>query len=342
MLTGLVDALAESPLLTKITLAVTHVEAISARLKDRKGLVHAILPKTFLQSERVLSRLSGKGFDLFLSPYPKLPLFGVHCPAVHTVHDVLDLNDPLYRRRIRTLFDKYRLKWALRRAALTWYDSLWSRAETSRLTGTAGRTPRVRHLGIDDRFDAASQEQDATVLEKYALTSKGYILVVGNGLPHKNLGLLLGVADRISHKLLFIGVSKRNRSFWENQYPGNTALWFEQATDEEMTTLLRHAFCLAQPSLAEGYGYPPLEAMACGTPAVVSQIDVLVETGGGHALVADPRDGGSWIEAFECLKKGEFYHQQAEKGLLWTAPLKGRAGWQGQVTDIEELIGSPP
>lgn len=342
MLAGCIDALAASPLQPVLTLAVTDPEAIPAPLRGHDSMTGIKLPGTFLKSERALSGLTREGFAAFISPYPKLPLFGVHCPSVHTIHDVLDLTDPLYRNRLKTPFDQYRLRKALRHADLSWYDSRWSLEETAGLVGTAGRNPRVRHLGVDDRFGADRQDRDSEVLEKYGLQPKGYVLVVGNGLPHKNLGLLLGIADKIPRRLLFLGVSGRNQGYWEKRHPTNRATWLSQVTEEEMPALLRHAFCLAQPSLAEGYGYPPLEAMACGTPAVVSNIAVLVETTGGHALIADTGDGRSWLAAFEQLENTDLYHRQVAKGQQWVASLKGRSGWRGHVADIAELIGSHP
>lgn len=340
MLAGCADALAVSPIQPSLILAVTDENAIPESLKNRRGIAGIKLPGTFLKSEQTLSGLTREGFAAFISPYPKLPLFGAHCPSVHTIHDVLDLTDPLYRHRIKTLFDRYRLRKALCRADLSWYDSRWSMEETVRLVGTAGRNPRIRHLGVDDRFSAECQDRDSEVLGKYKLQPKEYILVIGNGLPHKNLGLLLDIADKIPRRLLFVGVSGQNQVYWEKRYPANRATWLSQVAEEEMPALLRHAFCLAHPSLAEGYGYPPLEAMACRTPAVVSSIEVLVETTGGQAIIAESRDGQSWIEAFYRLEYSDLYHRQAEKGYQWIAHLKGRRGWQDHVADIAELMGS--
>jgi glycosyltransferase involved in cell wall biosynthesis len=338
MLAGCVEALADSPLKPLITLAVSDETAVPERLKGRVGIAVIKLPGTFLRSEWVLSDLTGKNFAVFISPYPKLPLFGMHCPCVHTIHDVLDLTNPLYRTRFRTLSDKYRLKRALCSADLSWYDSWWSMREASGLMGCKGKNPKVRHLGIDDRFSDAPHEMDPAVLERYGLKAKAYIIVLGNGLPHKNLGLLLDIADRIPRKLFFVGVSEGSQNYWKTRYPTQQAKWIEQVTDEEMPALLRQAFCLSQPSLAEGYGYPPLEAMACGTPAVISNIPVLIETTGGHALVGDPHGGASWIEAYQRIDNETEYSLCVQKGLRWAERLKGQRGWENHVSDIEELL----
>lgn len=334
---GLVDALTQLEEI-EIMLACYRADDLPPRLSPTNKIRFWTVPNDFLKSELTLSNLSSHGFALFISPYPKLPLFGLHCPSVHTIHDVLDLQYPLYRKRFRVFFDKRRLRKALRSSCLTWYDSEWSLKETKALAGSVGGNPRVRHLGIDDQFNDILQESDTTVLGKYGLKA-GYILIVGNGSPHKNLGLLLSISGCIARKLVFVGASNRNRQYWERRYPAKQAIWIERVDDTEMPSLMRYAFCLSQPSLAEGYGYPPLEAMACGTPTVVSNIPVLVETTGGNALVADPRDGGSWIAAYRLFENENAYRTQAEKGIRWVANLRGRGGWRHHVSDIEKLLG---
>jgi glycosyltransferase involved in cell wall biosynthesis len=334
---GLVDALAQLDEI-EIVLACYRTDDIPPRLSLLNKIRLLTVPNDFLRSELTLSNLSSHGFELFISPYPKLPLFGLHCPSVHTIHDVLDLQYPLYRKRCRVFFDKRRLQKAHRNSCLTWYDSKWSLKETKALAGSVGGNPRVRYLGIDDQFNDILQESDTTVLVKYGLKA-GYILIVGNGAPHKNLGLLLGISGCIAIKLVFVGVSNLNRCYWEKRYPEKQAIWIERVDDTEMASLMRAAFCLFQPSLAEGYGYPPLEAMACGTPTVVSKIPVLIETTGGNALMADPRDGGSWIAAYRLIENENNYRTQVEKGIRWVANLRGRQGWRHHVSDIEKLLG---
>jgi glycosyltransferase involved in cell wall biosynthesis len=334
---GLVDALAESKVVDKIILAVFDPARVPSGLKNRQKIETKKVPTSFFKSERILSNLSKDGIRLFLSPYPKLPFFGIHCPSLNIIHDVLDLTHPAYRRRIKVLFDAYRLKRALKKADLTWYVSSWSLDETRRFAGFAGNNPKVRFNGIDERFTPTKGQNEEEILVKHQL-KPGYILAVGNGLPHKNLGVVLGVADQVRREFVFIGVSKENQTHWESRYPEARATWIAHVTQEELPAIIRGAFCLVQPSTEEGYGYPPLEAMACGVPAIVSNIPVLLETTGRYALTADPYDSKSWTEAIDTLENKSIYRKQVVKGLEWVGPLRGRNGWQRHVSDIENML----
>lgn len=256
---------------------------------------------------------------------------------MHTIHDVLDLTHPAYRKRYKVLFDRFRLKRAAKKGDLTWYDSSWSLEETKKLIGYAGKMPRVRYPGIDERFHRKRGKNEEKALNRYKL-EPGYILILGNGLPHKNLGIILDIADQLSRKIVFVGVSEQNQEYWKSRYPESKATWIQHVAEEDLPPIVGGAFCLAQPSTAEGYGYPPLEAMACGIPAVVSNIPVLTETTGGNASVADPGDSKTWMEAFEALENRDLYQNQAEKGIQWVEPLRGRKGWEKHISDIEELL----
>jgi glycosyltransferase involved in cell wall biosynthesis len=337
VLEGFVSALAQTDVAEEILLATSNADSLPLRLKSCLHMKIFEVPSSFLKSEKALSKLTRNNIDLFVSPYPKLPLFGCHAKAAHIIHDILDLTHPAYRKRIKAHFDGWRLKKALRRADLTWYDSVWSQKETRKFAGSVGKTPRVRYPGIDDAFSAEKSADDTGALKKYGL-DPGYVLVIGNGLPHKNLGVLLEVAGRMSRKILFVGVQEKTRLYWKSRYPNEPATWIAHVQDGDLPSLLRGAFCLAQPSTAEGYGYPPLEAMACGVPAVVSNIPVLSETTGSMALYADPRNPRSWIESLNALERDERRNAQIEKGLKWVEPLKGIKGWQGHISDIEALL----
>ena len=334
-LEGLIEALGESDL--EILLAVSNIDAVPYKFQKNNKTKLKKLPLGLLAAERALRVLTRQEVSLFFSPYPKLPLLGQYCLAANTIHDVLNLTHPAYKSRFRVLFEYLRLRLALKKASLTWYDSSWSLMETEKCAGFVGNNPKVRHLAIDERFTPKVTKDDSTVLEKYRL-KRGYIIIIGNGLPHKNLGVLLGVTAELSKDLVFIGVSETNRKHWQTRYPYAQPIWTEYIDDEDLPSLIRGAFCLAQPSTAEGYGYPPLEAMSCGIPTVISNIPVLIETTGGRSLAADPGDSKMWIEAFQALEEKDLYQTQVEKGLKWVGPLRGRGGWGKHISDLEELL----
>ena len=212
-LEGLLEALVESDLDLEILLAVSNIDAVPYQFQNNKKTKLEKLPLGFLAAERTLGVLTRQKVSLLFSPYPKLPLLGHYCLAANTIHDVLDLTHPAYKRRFKTLFDHLRLSTALKKASLTWYDSSWSLMETEKCAGFVGKNPKVRHPAIDGRFTPGETKDDNAVLEKYRL-NRGYIIIIGNGLPHKNLGVLLRVTAELSKDLVFIGVSERNRNKW--------------------------------------------------------------------------------------------------------------------------------
>lgn len=338
VLEGLISALSVHPPTGKIFLAAHPRELIPPPLRGLHGVEIQELPASFLRAEKCLSNLS-KSAQIFISPYPKLPLFGVRCRAIHIIHDVLDLTHPLYRRRLRAFFDRYRLRRALLRADLTWFDSSWSMDETQKHFGRCGRNPRVRYPGISDAFQPKALEDDELILAKYRLKA-GYILALGNGMPHKNLGVILELSGKIQRPMVFAGVSDENQQYWESNYPRAHAYWLPHVDEHHLPALLRGAFCLVQPSLVEGYGYPPLEAMACGTPVVVSCIPVLMETTGGNAMSADAQSPRAWAEALMALEDLSISQDRTAKGLKWVEPLWGRKAWEKHICDVRELINN--
>ena len=78
--------------------------------------------------------------------------------------------------------------------------------------------------------------------------------------------------------------------------------------------------------------------MACGIPAVVSNIPVLVETTGNNALVANPKRPVEWEKAFSTLENQTFYENMKTNGLKWVKPIRGPNAWQEYIEDIKHLL----
>ena len=87
----------------------------------------------------------------------------------------------------------------------------------------------------------------------------------------------------------------------EKAFEDNNVITLGYVEDEEMTVIYNLATVYCQPSLYEGFGLPVLEAMACGTPVVISKTQALVEVCGGASLIADPRSPDDFADKISSL-----------------------------------------
>ncbi|RJT29444.1 glycosyltransferase family 1 protein [Mesorhizobium waimense] len=130
------------------------------------------------------------------------------------------------------------------------------------------------------------------------------IVVFGSSIPHKNVGLIVGMHERLASAGLQVVVvgAPPSRAFSNSGTRASpNVIWLGRRTDAELAALLRDSLCLAFPSLVEGFGLPPLEAMALGCPVVMSDRASLPEIGGDAVLYASPCDANAWFECFMRL-----------------------------------------
>jgi glycosyltransferase involved in cell wall biosynthesis len=132
------------------------------------------------------------------------------------------------------------------------------------------------------------------------------IVIIGSRAPHKNIGMILDMAGELGRaglKIAMVG-SLDGRVFRQGTgglAPNVQALG--RLPDEALAALLTGSLCLAFPSLTEGFGLPPLEAMAIGCPVVVSDRGSLPEICGDAALYASPSNPREWLSAFLRLRR---------------------------------------
>ena len=225
---------------------------------------------------------------LFWSPHFNIPL-GFRGPLAVTVHDVAHLALPqssLARRAYATwMFSAVR-----RRAAIVFCDSAFTAAEFTRRVG-APRELKVCHLGVAPRWF----EPDDTSPP----LGEPYFLYVGNVKPHKNLGRLLdafaGVAPATGHRLVIVGRRDGMRTIDHHVAEraaalGECIVYTGYVSPEALERYVRGCDALVLPSLYEGFGLPPLEALACGRAVAVSNAASLPEVCGPVAEYFDPLD----------------------------------------------------
>ncbi|MEW6750750.1 MAG: glycosyltransferase family 1 protein [Candidatus Latescibacterota bacterium] len=266
--------------------------------------------------------------DVFLSPYPKGPL-RLPCPLVVTIHDLTPLVLPQqgsWRTPVRRTLFRLLAQWVGRRAARIITDSEHSARDIVRLLHVDPSRIRVLPIGVEPRFrplqDAAQLRQ---VLARYQVEPP-YLLWVGNGKPHKNVPGLLRAFARLQqrdgagpvlvlagdlgrwgdgHRLLArqLGLEERVR------FTGPVA-------EDDLPALYAGAGLFVFPSLYEGFGLPPLEAMACGTPVVASSRTSLPEVVGDAGLLVDPLDEGALAAALGRLLADGAEHQRLRRAGL--------------------------
>jgi glycosyltransferase involved in cell wall biosynthesis len=132
------------------------------------------------------------------------------------------------------------------------------------------------------------------------------VVLVGGHAPHKNTEMIVAMSDRLASaglRVAIVGMSEPTVFGTGSPRTGapNVA-WLGRVSDGEMAAILTDALCLAFPSLEEGFGLPPLEAMAIGCPVVVSDRASLPEICGDAALVLAPDDSEGWFDAFQRIR----------------------------------------
>ncbi|MDA8244180.1 MAG: glycosyltransferase family 1 protein [Elusimicrobia bacterium] len=221
--------------------------------------------------------------DLYFSPYNKTCFFSA-VPSIITIHDLIGLIYPGYRERSllrRLLARLYALKAS---AILTVSEN--SRKDIAGILGIERERIFVCVNGIDGEIFYRRAEC-GRVKEKYGIV-KPYVLYVGNSSPHKNVeGLLkawslLDTDIREEHSLVLAGVGGyRLPSKVQGVVIGHVP-------DQDLPFLYSGAELFVFPSFYEGFGIPPVEAMACGCPVAASNTSCLPEILGDACSYFDP------------------------------------------------------
>jgi glycosyltransferase involved in cell wall biosynthesis len=137
---------------------------------------------------------------------------------------------------------------------------------------------------------------------QFAVPAHDTIVLLGSPAPHKNIGIITGMAERLAAaglRLAVVGaLDPRVFGAGTASVSSSNVAWLGRLSDGELAALLENCLCLAFPSLVEGFGLPPLEAMALGCPVVVSDRASLPEICGDAALYAAPTDADAWFGHF--------------------------------------------
>jgi glycosyltransferase involved in cell wall biosynthesis len=244
--------------------------------------------------------------DVFHAPHYVLPV-AVPCRSVVTIHDCIHLMFPQYLpNRVAYAYARTTMWAAARRADSILTVSEASKRDILHFFSIKPEKIVVVPNAIDEHFwTVPAEEAVERVRERYQL-QHGFVLYAGNIKPHKNLVRLIEAFDRIRQsgfeelKLLIIGdeISKLPalRLAVHQHKLHKQVRFLGYLPDDTLAILYRLASAFVFPSLYEGFGLPPLEAMASGTPVVTSNVSSLPEVAGDAAVLVDPYDVDSIVD----------------------------------------------
>ena len=297
--------------------------------------------RVYWEQEVLPSVLSEGGYDAYFGPTLLLPLAWPG-PKVVAIHDLAfeaapDLNTP----RSTAFYQKWAKPSAQAAAGIAAISHTTAR-DLDQLWGIAD-TVTVTHLAPCLEFVPADREESRRAVSATLDISGPYALNVGGDFPRKNLSRLLDAVPlaskfRREHTLVLV-IPYRPEDMTElvrRRELQDCVKVVGYCPPELLPHLFSAADFFVYPSLFEGFGLPPLEAMQCGTPVAVSDRDPFREVlGADNALYFDPTDPGSMADALDRLTADRDLRDQLAAG----GPSRAaRYSWESTVRDTSELI----
>lgn len=267
-------------------------------------------PKRFLWDQVILPRKAKEAkVDILHQPAFSAPIF-YRGKVVVTVHDIIAI-----------LFGED-IPFGSRLYFARWMPFSYRRADFIITVSQSTKNDLVSHLGIEEEkikviyeapsetfFKKIPQKEIDKVKQKYQ-TGKNFLLHIGTLNPRKNLEFLVSVFAEITktfpqYNLVITG---KRGWYYESLFRlvkkldlGKKVVFPGYVPDEDTPALYQGATIFLFPSLYEGFGLPPLEAMASGVPVVSSNTSSMPEVVAGAGVLLSPKDKSGWVEAIRGL-----------------------------------------
>lgn len=244
------------------------------------------------------------GLDVFHSP-DFIPPAGGAARHIITVHDLNFLQYPQYLTPASRRYYADQIGWATGRASHISADSHYTRQALMALLGVPAAKVTTIHLAANPIYQ---QDVPAGAIEQtlaHFNLPAGFLLFVGTLEPRKNVPTLLKAWAMLRLDLPLVLVGRKG---WLYDQIFQTASdlkvvgrlrHLDGVSNEQLACLYRAAAVLLLPSYDEGFGLPPLEAMHCGCPVIVSRRGSLPEVVGPAGLQLEPEDVPAWAEAID-------------------------------------------
>lgn len=288
---------------------IDYLKNLSASF--RRDNVHLIYMPNKNSIQRLLWQLpilaKRYALDILHCQYILPPMLS--CAGMVTIHDVLFEAYPEYFDRFFRLRSRILMRYSACKAVHVFTVSNYSKGEIIRLFGLNQENISVIHNATNfHRFYPGDEGRDIVV--RRGLQPGNYLLTVGRIEPRKNHERLLKAyaeMDMGANRLPLVIVGQNDsqhvnilKMIDELSLSGRVIL-IEDVNDEELPALLRHASVFVYPAIAEGFGMPPLEAMACGVPVIVSNLTALPEVVSNAGIQVNPLDTNELTNAMSMI-----------------------------------------
>jgi len=287
-----------------------------------------------------LYRKIPRNTTLFWSPHYTIPIL-YQGKLLVTVHDVCHLAMPEYLSGIhQRWYAKLMFKILIYKANAILTVSQFTKSELMKFTNCKDEKIHPIHIGISQSwYDVKKQEKSL---------AKPFLLFVGNVKPHKNLvGLLKALTllvDKVPHDLVIVGKKEGFINGDANVFElaktlGDRVNFTGYVDDNTLKQYFVHADGLVFPSLYEGFGLPPLEAMACGCPVLVSNVASMPEVCGNAAVYFDPyRSEDIAEQILNLLSNEKLRDELRQKGLVRAQQFTWEKCADNVIAVIEEVL----
>lgn len=242
--------------------------------------------------------------DILHQPCFSAPVF-YKGKIVVTVHDIIPKLFPANLPLISRLFYSRWMTYTYRAADAIIADSECTKNDLIKHLHIDPKKIKVIYLAVSENFKPESSKSAIENIKKKYHTGENYFIHVGTLEPRKNLPFLvaaysLAVKSGLKENLVIIG---KKGWYYNDLYALVHKLHLEKrviftgyASDEDIPVLYSGSTALTFPSIYEGFGFPPLEAMACGTPVISSNTSSLPEVVGSAGILLPPKDETLWAK----------------------------------------------
>lgn len=265
-----------------------------------------------------------KKADLLHVPHYNIPIM-YRGKLITTIHDITHILFPQYLpNKFAFYYARFMISRAIKQSDYILTVSQNSKNDLIKYFNADDKKIIVTYNGIDNIFVKKDKSEYEYLYKKYNIeNNKKIILYVGNKKPHKNIDTLIKAINCTKNKddYILILTGKGFDGYTQLEELSNELNMNEQikhtgiVTDEELVNLYNLADIFVYPSLYEGFGIPPLEAMACGTPVICSNTSSLPEVVGDSAYLINPYDERAISQAIDNLiDNRELYETLVSKG----------------------------